>query len=112
MNCPNCGSTELYRRHPQDLTVYCERCNYSFEDKQPQQPILSKEVWKSKRLRGSYYITVWRCPTNSQRYSFTYCYGSSLPTRFNEFPDSPCLSGSYPTPQAALQAGIDYIWQA
>lgn len=110
MNCPSCGSTELYRRHPQDLAVLCDHCHYSFNDKQPQQPILSKEVWKSKGLRGSYYITVWCCPIDSERYSFTYCYGSSLPTRFDEFPDSPYLSGSYPTPQTALSAGIDHIY--
>jgi hypothetical protein len=111
MNCPNCGSDELYRKHPQDLKVWCDRCGYCFKEQQPQQPILSKQVWKSKRLRGSYYITVWHCRSARERYSFTYCYGSSLPVQFNDFPDSPYLRGSYGTPQEALEAGIDEVYQ-
>lgn len=105
MNCPNCGSTELYRRHPHSLIICCERCDYSFDDKQPQHPILCTGAYRRSQPRGMHLVSAWHCPTNSERYSFSITYGGGI-VKFDEFPDDPYLKGCYATPQEALYAGI------
>jgi len=55
-------------------------------------------------MKGTHYISVWYCPTDSSRYSFALTYGAGT-CMFNEFLEDPYLSGSYSTPEEALKAG-------
>ncbi|MCC5640822.1 hypothetical protein LC593_34360 [Nostoc sp. CHAB 5844] len=106
MNCPNCGSSEIYRKNPTERQVYCNRCNYSWEVEQPQIPFLEKVVYVSRgSLKGQHYIAVWYCPIDLSKYSFSLYYAGGV-CMFNKFNDNPYLSGSYSTPEEALEAGI------
>ncbi|MFN6559528.1 MAG: hypothetical protein RMY28_006940 [Nostoc sp. ChiSLP01] len=106
MNCPNCGSSEIYRQNPTQRQVYCDRCGYSWQVKQPQIPLLEKKIYVSQgSMKGQHYVSVWYCPIDSSKYSFSLNYGGGV-CLFNEFLEDPYLSGSYSTPEKALQAGI------
>src|SRR6478672_934092 len=104
MNCPKCGSQDLYRKNPLSMTVHCDRCQHSFQARQTQQPLLKVSRYSSK-LGGRYYVSVWLHPVNTNCYSFSYSVGGSLPVRFNEFASDPYLSGCYSSPEEALEAG-------
>ncbi len=56
-------------------------------------------------MKGTHYVSVWYCPADSSKYSFSLVYGSGV-CIFNEFSEDRYLSGSYTTPQEALEAGI------
>lgn len=113
MKCPNCsaGKERLYRRNPKSLTVYCDSCGGNFEAKQTQEPLLRKELYKSKGLKGIYRITVWHCPIDVNYYSFAYCYGNSLPVKFDQFPEFDWICGKYKSPQEALEGGIREVYE-
>ncbi|PHJ69174.1 hypothetical protein VF14_03305 [Nostoc linckia z18] len=59
-------------------------------------------------MKGKHDISIWHCPTNSERYSFALGYGSGAAS-FKEFAEDPFLSGSFETPEAALAAGIEEV---
>lgn len=104
--CPKCGGKENYRKALDDLVVYCDRCQYSWQDKQPKKPILETSVYMSRgAMKGKHNVAVWYCPADPSRYSFSLTYGGGA-CNFGEFVDDPYLSGSYTTPQEALEAGI------
>ncbi|MFN6475308.1 hypothetical protein [Nostoc sp. DedQUE07] len=52
--------------------------------------------------------SVWRCPSDPNRYSFALGYGSGIAS-FKEFAQDEFLSGSFETPEAALAAGIEEV---
>ncbi len=114
MNCPNCQAKEdkLYRKDPKSLTVWCELCGITFTAKQALEPLLTKEFYKSKGLKGIYRITVWHCPIDVNYYSFAYCYGNSLPVKFDQFPgEFDWMCGKYKSPQEALEGGIREVYE-
>lgn len=109
MKCPKCGSSETYRKNPQDLTVWCDACGYRFSDEQPQRPILSTNVRKdSSPRRGVHSVKVWLCPTDKSKYSFSVSYGTGI-AHMQEFPEDPFLSGAFNTAREALEAGIRWV---
>jgi rubredoxin len=108
MNCPKCGSSELYRKHPHSLNLQCDRCGYCFTDSQPQQPILSAQAYRKSQPRGTHTVRVWYCPSDSSKYSFSVTYGGGI-AHFGEFPDDPFLKGCYVSPQEALEAGVKWV---
>lgn len=59
-------------------------------------------------MKGEHDISVWHCPTNSERYSFALGYGSGAAS-FKEFAEDPFLSGIFETPELALAAGIEEV---
>ncbi|BDI20472.1 hypothetical protein ANSO36C_62740 (plasmid) [Nostoc cf. commune SO-36] len=108
-NCPKCGSKEIYRKALDDLVVYCDCCHHSWEDKQPKRPILETSVYMSRgAMKGKHNVTVWHCPTDPERYSFSLTYGGGV-CMFSEFSEDRYLSGSYTTPEEALEAGITEV---
>jgi ribosomal protein S27AE len=95
--CPNCGSTDIYRCHPHSLELHCDRCNYRWYYEQVATPILKHKFWLSKPLKGWHHLEVWRCPGNPQKFAYRSASGGSL---FGN------LQGEFETPQSAKEAGI------
>lgn len=108
MKCPKCGSPETYRKNPLDLTVWCDACGYSFKDEQPQKPILSTKTYRKFAPRGTHKVSVWYCPADSSKYSFSVTYGGGI-AHFSEFQEDPFLSGAFDSPQLAMEAGIRWV---
>jgi hypothetical protein len=96
-NCPNCGSPDIYRRHPQSLEICCDNCNFRWRVAQVAAPILKDKFWLSQPLKGFHYVEVWHSPTNAQKYAYRSAYGGSF---FGN------LQGEFETPQLAKEAGI------
>jgi hypothetical protein len=59
-------------------------------------------------MKGEHYISVWYCPVDPNRYSFSLAYGGGVAS-FKEFADDEYLSGSFQTPEAAMAAGIEEV---
>jgi hypothetical protein len=95
--CPNCNSTEIYRRHLHSLELHCDCCNYRWKVAQVANPVLKDKFWLSKPLKGWHHVEVWRCPGNPQKFAYRSAYGGSL---FSN------LQGEFETSQSALEAGI------
>lgn len=110
MNCPKCLSSDIYRKSPLSLDIYCAKCHFCWKARQVLRPFLTQEVYRKTPPKGKHKVSVWCCPLNPKRYSFQITYGSGI-MRFEEFTSSPYLSGDYPTAEEALKSGVDKVYE-
>lgn len=108
MNCPKCGSDQTYRKHPLDLTVWCDRCGYSFTDSQPQKPIFSTQAYRKSAPRGTHRVSVPCCKCDSSKYSFSITFGGGIAHK-GEYASKDYPGGCYSTPGEALGAGVKWV---
>jgi len=107
-NCPKCHSPDSYRKDPRSLTVYCQKCKHTWQAKQTAKALLRATVYSPKAPRGNHDVTVWHCPIDSSKYSFSITFGAGV-VAFEEFEGHPYNCGQFDTPEEALNAGIKYV---
>jgi len=71
--------------------------------------LVEKWVYRKTAPRGNYFVTAWHCPINPTKYSFGISYRGGV-AAFNEFEENPYVSGCYDSPDKALQAGINNVY--
>lgn len=107
MKCPKCHFPDTYRKSPFNLTVHWDRCRYQWQVKQSLKPLLREDIYSSKPPKGKHTISVWYYPNDPSKYSFALTHGGGV-CAFHQFDDA-FLSGSYSTPQQALEAGTKEV---
>lgn len=109
-HCPKCLSQDIYRKSPLKLTVYCAKCGFHWSVSQVLRPFLTKEIYRTKTPKGKHKISVWCCPSDPSKFSFSIRYGSGV-VGFEEFASNAFLSGTYSTAEEALKAGVDKAYE-
>jgi hypothetical protein len=103
-NCPNCGNQEIYRKDLTSLVIHCDCCGYRWETEQVRKPLATARV-RAKKLRRTLNISVWLCPIDKNKYSFSINNGNGVMV-FEDFPEDRYVSGCYDSIKQALEAGI------
>ncbi|MFB2878698.1 hypothetical protein [Floridanema aerugineum] len=106
--CPKCHYPDIYRRDPRSLTVYCSKCGHSWQSNQTLRALLRVAVYRTRAPRGNHDISVWHCPIDSSKYSFSVTFGAGVSV-FNQFEGHPYDCGQFNTPEEALEAGIKWV---
>lgn len=102
MKCPQCQSSETYRKSLESLTIYCDHCGHQWQAEQVRKSLASAHRRQGRHLL---HINVYICPINKNKYSFAINKNGGI-AAFYEFESDPYLSGCYDSIEEALEAGI------
>lgn len=108
MKCPNCGSTNSYRRSRTSLETHCDDCNHKWKTSQPLEALAEKFTYKKTTPRGKHRVSIWYCPVDPTKYSFALGYGAGV-WMPKEFEENEFVSGCYDTIEEAIEAGIKEV---
>ncbi|GCL52197.1 hypothetical protein NIES3804_37850 [Microcystis aeruginosa NIES-3804] len=102
MKCPQCESSETYRKSLESMIIYCNNCGYQWEADQ-----VMKSLASARRQQGRHRINidVYLCPIDKNKYSFAINKNGGVGA-FYEFESDPYLSGCYDSIEEALEVGI------
>jgi ribosomal protein L37AE/L43A len=102
MKCPQCQSSETYRKSLESMIIHCDNCGHQWFADQSIKPLASAHRRQGRHLL---HIHVYLCPINKNKYSFAINKSGGV-RHFGEYESDPYLSGCYNSIKEALEAGI------
>ena len=102
MNCPQCQSSEIYRKSLESLTIYCDHCGHQWQAEQVKKALATAQKRKKSYPRHLLNIDVYICPIDKNKYSFAINKNGGVGA-FYEFESDPYLSGCYDSIEEALE---------
>lgn len=108
MKCPQCESSETYRKSLESLTIYCDHCGHQWQAEQVKKALATAQKREKRYPRHLINIGVYICPSDRNKYSFALSRGSGI-AAFYEFESDEFLSGCYDSIKEALEAGINWV---
>ncbi len=108
MNCPQCQSSQIYRKNPKSLIIICDDCGHQWQADQVKKALATAQKREKCYPRHLLNIDVYICPSDRNKYSFAINNGSGIAV-FKEFESDEFLSGCYNSTEEALDAGINWV---
>jgi transposase-like protein len=108
MNCPQCQSSQIYRKNPKSLIIICDDCGHQWQAEQVKKALATAQKREKRYPRHLLNIDVYICPSDRNKYSFAINNGSGIAV-FKEFESDEFLSGCYNSIEEALEAGINWV---
>jgi hypothetical protein len=105
MKCPQCQSSEIYRKSLKSLNIYCDNCEHQWKSKQVREALSTVSIQEKSYPHHKLNIGIYLCPIDQNKYSFSINNGNGI-MAFYEFEDDQYLSGCYESIKEALEARI------